>query len=83
MGQILDLGRRAKRTSPILGREDRGANSPGEPGIEVPVAHDEDASGEPCRGQYIPRMETRLLSPRGSRRWKALLTTEEDRPHAA
>jgi hypothetical protein len=44
MDVILDLGRRAKGTGPILGNEDRGANSPDEPGIEAPVAHESDAS---------------------------------------
>jgi hypothetical protein len=39
MVNILDIGRRAKGTGPILGNEDRGANSPGEPAIEAPVAH--------------------------------------------
>jgi hypothetical protein len=36
---ILDIGRRANGNGPILGNEDRGANSPGKPAIEAPVAH--------------------------------------------
>ncbi len=44
MDVILDLGRRANRMGPILGNEDRDANSPGEPGIKAPVAHGSDAN---------------------------------------
>src|SRR5690348_8389996 len=49
MDGILDIGRRANGTGPILGNEDRGANSPGEPAIEAPVAH--DARGNDRRSQ--------------------------------
>src|SRR5689334_9317900 len=51
MGGILDIGRRANGTGPILGNEDRGANSPGEPAIEAPVAHGVRRNGRPCRRQ--------------------------------
>src|SRR5690348_16754384 len=51
MDVILDLGRRANGKGPILGNEDRDANSPDEPAIEAPVAHDVRRNGRRRRRQ--------------------------------
>src|SRR6185437_4393375 len=51
MGIILDISRRANGRGPILGGEDRGANSPVEPAIEAPVAHDARGNDRRRRGQ--------------------------------